>query len=310
MRVVFCGTPQFAVPALEALLAAGYDVPLVLAQPDRPVGRKQVFTAPAVKQVAALRDLPVLQPEKLRNNPELEAKMREIAPDAIVVVAYGRIIPPWMLTLPRLGNINVHASLLPKYRGAAPIQWALANGESVTGATTMLLNEGLDTGPMLGQRQISVGDDETAVDLSPRLSKLGSELLLETLTKLASGNAQPVPQNDAAATLAPILTRDDGRVNLSRSAAEIYNRWRGFQPWPGAFAGFRGEKIIFSKLRKAAINGASAPGTLLVNGKQMFFCCGDGAWLEIVEVQPAGKRAMAAEEFLHGQRLTAGERLT
>jgi methionyl-tRNA formyltransferase len=310
MRLVFCGTPQFAVPALEALLGAGYDVPLVLAQPDRPVGRKQILTAPAVKQTAALRDIPVLQPEKLRNNPELEAKLREIAPDAIVVVAYGRIIPPWMLTLPRLGNINVHASLLPKYRGAAPIQWALANGDSVSGVTTMLLNEGLDTGPMLGQREISIGEDETAVELSPRLSKLGGELLIATLSGLADGSMRAVAQDDSKATLAPILTREDGRVDFSRSAAKIYNRWRGFQPWPGAFAEFREEKLIFVKLRKAAAGAAAAPGTLRADGKQLFFCCGDGGWLEMVEVQPAGKRAMAAEEFLRGHRLTAGERFS
>ena len=309
LRVVFCGTPQFAVPALEALLAAGYDVPLVMAQPDRPVGRKQILTAPAVKQTAALRDIPVLQPEKLRNNPELEAKLHEIAPDAIVVVAYGRIIPPWMLTLPRLGNINVHASLLPKYRGAAPIQWALANGERVTGVTTMLLNEGLDTGPMLRRREISVGEDETAVELLPRLSAVGGELLIETLSGLADGSARPVAQDDAAATLAPILTREDGRVDFSRGAAEIYNRWRGFQPWPGAFAEFRGEKIIFVKLRKADACVAAVPGTLRADGKQLFVCCDEGGWLELVEVQPAGKRAMASEEFLRGHRLTAGERL-
>ena len=311
MRLVFCGTPQFAVPALEALLAAEHEVALVLAQPDRPVGRKQLLTAPRVKQTAVLRDIPVLQPEKLRNNPELEAKLSEIAPDAIVVVAYGRIIPPWMLALPRFGNINVHASLLPKYRGAAPMQWALANGEKTTGVTTMLLNEELDTGLMIDQRQLQIGEDETAAELSPRLSALGAELLIETLAKLADGNAQPVAQVDADATLAPILRREDGRIDFARSAREIYNRWRGFQPWPGAFAELRGEKISVLKMRPAEGARASfAPGSLLAEGKQLFICAGDGGWLELLELQAAGKRGMAAEEFLRGHKLQSGERLS
>jgi methionyl-tRNA formyltransferase len=309
MRVVFCGTPQFAVPSLQALLAAGHEVPLVLAQPDRPVGRKQVLTPPAVKQAALAAGLSVAQPEKIRNNAELEAQLREVAPDVIVVVAYGRIIPPWMLHLPRFGNVNVHGSLLPKYRGAAPIQWALANGETETGVTTMLLDEGLDTGPMLGRTVLPIGEEETAVDLTPRMAAAGAALLMKTLEDLATGTANPVPQDSLQATLAPILSREDGRVDFSRNAQQIYNRWRGFQPWPGAFAQFRGEKLALLQLRMNNLQSDAPPGTLEVRDERLLFSCGDHFQLEIVEAQPAGKRAMSAAELLRGLRLQAGERL-
>jgi methionyl-tRNA formyltransferase len=309
MRIVFCGTPQFAVTSLEALLAAGHEVPLVIAQPDRPVGRKQTLTAPAVKQAAIAANIAVEQPEKIRNNEELQLQLHKLVPDVIVVVAYGRIIPPWMLTLPRFGNVNVHASLLPKYRGAAPIQWALANGEKETGVTTMLLEEGLDTGPILQQRTLQISEEETAVELSPRLAQLGAELLIETLRGLEQGTAMPVRQNDAQATLAPILTREDGRVDFCRSAREIYNRWRGFQPWPGAFADLRGEKIAFTKLRVARRPSGKSPGELESSEGRLYATCGDGTCVELLEVQPAGKRAMSAAEFLRGHPLAAGERL-
>jgi len=309
VRVVFCGTPEFAVPSLEALLAGGHDVPLVIAQPDRPVGRKQVVTAPAVKQAAVAAGIAVAQPEKLRNNAELEAQLRALAPDAIVVVAYGRIIPQWMLTLPRFGNINVHASLLPKYRGAAPIQWALANGETETGVTTMLLEEGLDTGPILQQKVLQIGEHETAVELSPRLAAAGAQLLLTTLQGLERGNIKPIRQDDARATLAPLLQREDGRVNFQRTALEIYHRWRGFQPWPGAFAFLDEEKIALSKIRPAtrAIEGPA--GSLEARDGRLFAACGGHTSLELLEVQPAGGRAMTVAEFLRGHKLPAGARL-
>lgn len=310
MRIIFCGTPQFAVPSLEALLAAGHEVPLVIAQPDRPVGRKHTLTAPAVKQAASAARIAVEQPEKIRNNEELQLQLRKIAPDVIVVVAYGRIIPPWMLTLPRFGNVNVHASMLPKYRGAAPIQWALANGEKETGVTTMLLEEGLDTGPVLQQRSLSIGDDETAVELSPRLAQAGAALLIETLRALGQGTITPARQEDAQATLAPILAREDGRVDFLRSAKEIYNRWRGFQPWPGAFADLHGEKIAFTKLCVAQRVSEKSPGELESSEGRLYATCGDGACVELLEVQPAGKRAMTAADFLRGHPLVASERLS
>jgi methionyl-tRNA formyltransferase len=298
------------VPCLKALLAGGHDVPLVIAQPDRPVGRKQVLTAPAVKQAAVAAGIAVAQPEKLRNNAGLEAQLRTLTPDAIVVVAYGRIIPPWMLILPRFGNINVHASLLPKYRGAAPIQWALAHGETETGVTTMLLEEGLDTGPILQQHVLQISADETAIELSPRLAQAGAQLLLSTLQGLEQGTLAPILQNDALATLAPILQREDGRVDFHRTALQIYNRWRSFQPWPGAFAFLNQKKIALSKVQPGfrAIEGP--PGTLEVTDGRLFAACGEQTSIELLQLQPAGGRAMTAVEFLRGNKLPPGAQLT
>src|ERR1035441_6285123 len=248
-KLVFCGTPQFAVPTLEALLAAGHDIPLVVTQPDRPVGRSQQLAAPPVKQIALAAGLSVIQPEKIRNNAEFRAQMEAIAPDAIIVVAYGRIIPPWMLTLPRLGCINLHGSFLPKYRGAAPIQWAVAMGETVTGNTTMLLEEGLDTGPILMQQSIAIKPEQNSVDLFAVLSQSGAPLVVETIAGLANGTLQPQPQDHAKATLAPLLDREDGRMDfITRTATELKNRWRGFQPWPGAFTALDGKKLLVHRI--------------------------------------------------------------
>src|SRR5580698_3642762 len=223
MKIVFCGTPRFAVPTLEALLAAGHEIALVVSQPDKPVGRDQQLAAPPVKQTALAAGLAVTQPEKIRNNAELRAQLESIAPDAIVVVAYGRIIPPWMLALPRLGCINLHASLLPKYRGAAPIQWAVAMGDAFTGNTTMLLEEGLDTGPILMQRTHEIGPEQTAADLFPVLASAGAPLVVETLAGLVEGTIRPQTQNHEGATYAPLLNREDGRMDFAaRTAAELY----------------------------------------------------------------------------------------
>lgn len=310
MKLVFCGTPEFAVPSLEAVAEAGHEVALVVTQPDRPVGRKQEMSAPAVKQAAMRRGIAVVQPEKIRVNAEFEKQLREIAPDAIAVVAYGRIIPAWMLGLPRLGNINVHGSLLPKYRGAAPMQWALANGEAVTGVTTMLLDAGLDTGPMLLRREIAVGETETTVEISPRLAEMGAQLLVETLAGLEAGTITPQAQDAAEATLAPLLKREDGRMDFARTAREIFNRWRGFQPWPGAYAEFRGEKLIARKLAVANHSGKDAEAGILVSdGDKLLVACGGGSWLELVEVQMAGRRAVSGAEFVRGHGLRAGDRL-
>ena len=242
MKLVFCGTPQFAVPTLTALIDAGHAIELAVTQPDRPSGRGMQLYAPPVKQIAEAASIPVVQPEKIKNNLEFRQRLEAIAPDAIVVVAYGRIIPKWMLDLPRFGNINLHGSLLPKYRGAAPIQWAIANGDTITGVTSMRLEEGLDTGDMLRRRELTVGPEETAEDLYPKLSQLGAEAMVETLKDLAAGTANPVKQDDTQATLAPILTREDGQIDFSRTAVETYNRWRGFQPWPGAWTTLAGKK--------------------------------------------------------------------
>jgi methionyl-tRNA formyltransferase len=249
MKLVFCGTPQFAVPTLNALLAAGHQIALVVSQPDRPVGRDRQLTAPPVKLAALAAGLPIAQPEKIRNNPEFRAQLEAIAPDAIVVVAYGRLIPPWMLTLPRLGCINLHASLLPRYRGAAPIQWAVAMGETVTGNTTMLLEEGLDTGPILLQQALAIAPQQTAADLLDVLSVGGATLVVKTLAGLDDGTIKPRPQNHAEASLAPLLTREDGHMDFAaHTATELKNRWRGFQPWPGAFTALDGKKLIVHRM--------------------------------------------------------------
>ncbi len=310
LRLVFCGTPQFAVPTLEALVAAGHEIALVVTQPDRPVGRKQVLTAPPVKERALAAGLAVTQPEKIKNNLEFRAELERIQPDAIVVVAYGRIIPRWMLDLPRLGCINLHGSLLPKYRGAAPIQWAVANGDPVTGNTTMLLEEGLDTGPMLLQEQLEIAPEWTAVDVFERLAAGGAPLVVRTLDGLADGTLKPEAQEHGQATLARILTREDGRMEFgSRTATELWHRWRGFQPWPGAFALLDGKKLAVARMRMADFTGAGEPGELKVTGGRLLVACAGGSWLELTEVQPEGKKAMPAQEFLRGNALKAGARL-
>lgn len=309
MKLVFCGTPAFAVPSFHALREAGHSIELVLSQPDRPSGRGLVLSAPPVKQAAVEAGIPVLQPEKIRNNAELRQRLEAIAPDAIIVVAYGRIIPRWMLDLPRYGNINVHGSLLPKYRGAAPIQWAVARGERVTGVTTMLLEEGLDTGDMLLQRELSIGPADTAEMLFPQLAELGAPLLVETLAGLERGAVVGRKQNDAEATLAPLLTRDDGRIDASRSGHEIYDRWRGFQPWPGAWTTVRGKKLTLQRLVLSSEDPGSEPGVFAVRGERLYLAAGDGAGLEVLELQLEGKRRMATAELLRGHGVLDGDRL-
>jgi methionyl-tRNA formyltransferase len=320
VKLVFCGTPQFAVPSLEALLAAGHEIALVVSQPDRPAGRSQQLTAPPVKLAAQAAGIPVTQPEKIRSNPEFRAQLEAIAPEAIVVVAYGRIIPPWMLALPRLGCINLHASLLPKYRGAAPIQWAVAMGDAFTGNTTMLLEEGLDTGPVLLQQTVEIEPDQTAVDLFDQLAHSGAPLVVETLAGLAAGAIQPQPQNHSFATFAPLLDREDGRMNFAvRSAHELYNRWRGFQPWPGAFATLDGKKLIVRRMAVAAEPSSAEsdpagsvlalPGHLIVEDQRLFVRCAEDTWLELLELQLEGKKRLTAAEFLRGASLAANARL-
>jgi methionyl-tRNA formyltransferase len=299
VRLVFCGTPQFAIPTLEQLLASHHSVELVLTQPDRIVGRASEPSPPPVKQLAAKHGVPVLQPEKIKNNLELRAQLEAIQPDAIIVVAYGRIIPDWMLQLPRWGNINLHASLLPKYRGAAPIQWAVANGETITGATTMRIDQGLDTGDMLQQQTMPIAPDQTAEDLFPLLAQSGAALLLETLKGLEAGTVVPIPQDHARATLAPILEREDALVDFTRTATEIYNRWRGFQPWPGAYTFFRGKKLTLHRLRPAGSTQLSRAEITVVHNR-LFVAAANNTLLELEEVQLEGKRRLPVADFLRG----------
>ncbi len=310
MNLVFCGTPEFAVPTLKTLVGTGHQVRLVVSQPDRPSGRGQELAAPPVKQVAQSLELPVVQPEKIKNNQEFRAQLEAAAPEAIIVVGYGRIIPKWMIDLPRHGNINLHASLLPKYRGAAPIQWAIARGETVTGVTTMRIDEGLDTGDILLQREVAIEPEDTAVTLAPRLAELGAELMVTTLKGLEAGALQPRKQDHAEATLAPILQKDDGRIDFNREAPEVLNRLRGFQPWPGAFTSFRDKNLMLHRARLAAYGmGPLVPGEIKAAGEDLFVACGEGTALQMLELQPEGKRRMSAKDFIHGYRPRAGERL-
>jgi methionyl-tRNA formyltransferase len=306
--VVFCGTPKFAVPTLSALVAAGHNVQLVVSQPDRPSGRGQQLSVPAVKQRALELKLPVLQPHSIKNNAEFRAQLEKLAPQAIIVVAYGRIIPQWMIDLPPLGNLNAHASLLPKYRGAAPIQWAIANGETVTGVTTMRIDAGLDTGDMLLQSEIPIAPDDTAVTLSPKLADLGAALMVETLQRLEAGKLNGTPQDHSRATLAPILKKEDGRIDFSRSAQGINDRLRGFQPWPGAFTNFRGKSLAIIAARPLPPKSdLIPPGRIrLIDNKLLVGAARDTS-LEILELQPEGKKKMSAADFVNGYKPKSGE---
>jgi methionyl-tRNA formyltransferase len=307
MRIVFCGTPQFAVPSLRALLDAGHDIPLVVSQPDRPSGRGMQVAPTPVKQLAVERSIEVTQPEKIKNNAEFRARLEQIAPGAIVVVAYGRIIPQWMIDLPRHGNINGHASLLPKYRGAAPIQWAIAMGETVTGVTSMRIDVGLDTGDMLLKGEIPILPEDTAETLFPKLAELSGKILVETLQGLEAGSVQPVKQDDAKATLAPILKKEDGLMDFQRTATDLWNRLRGFQPWPGAFTNYKGKKLNVTSAKPLQQAHHLMPGTLNTDAGKLTVACGQQTALELLEVQPEGKRRMPARDFLNGYRPQSGE---
>lgn len=311
MRLVFCGTPEFAVPVLRAVLAAGHGVSLVLTQPDRPAGRKLALHVPPVKELALQQGLEVLQPERLRRNEDLRARLEAIQPEAILVVAYGRLIPDWMLALPRFGNLNLHGSLLPKYRGAAPIQWAVANGETETGVTSMRLDAGLDTGEVLLEDRVPIGPETTAGDLFGTLAEVGAALMLRTLDGLAAGTLAGRPQNHAAASLAPILTREDGRLALNvRSAQQAYDRWRGFYPWPGAWGTFRGKRFLVHRMIPS-VQGTEmlAPGEIRLRGDRLLAGASGNTVLELLEVQMEGKPRSAGAAFAREFQLGEGERL-
>ena len=301
MRLVYLGTPSFAVPSLERVVGAGHEVVGVFTQPDRPKGRGQKDAMSPVKDAAVRLGLNVFQPERVRR-PEAVELLRAMAPDAMVVVGYGQIIPQSILDIPPQGIINVHASLLPKYRGAAPIQWAIARGEKTTGVTTMKIDAGLDTGAMLLKWETEIDEDETAIELGARLAEAGADLLVKTLAELST--IVPEAQDNAQATLAPILKREDGHISFTAGAQEILNRARGFQPWPGAYGFLRGQR--FHVWRGASADRRLAPGALLADGKRLFAGCGDGS-IELLEIQMEGKKRMAASAFLNGLAIEAGE---
>ena len=298
------GTPDFAVPCLQRLLEDGHEVPAVFTQPDKPVGRHAVLTPPPVKQLALSHGIPVYQPTKMRDG-TAAALLRELAPDCLVVVAYGRILPQEILDVPPRGCVNIHGSLLPRYRGAAPIQWSVIRGETVTGVTSMFMDAGMDTGDIIDTLTTPIGENETAGELFERLAPLGARLLSTTLAAIADGTVTRRPQNDAVATMAPMLEKAMGRLDLTRPARELHNQVRGMNPWPGAFCTAGGKTLKIHETRVAA--GSGVPGTLLC-ADPVTVACGEGA-LQLVTVQPEGKPRMAAEAWLRGARLPQGARL-
>jgi len=316
MRIVFCGTPSFAVPTLKHLLAqTDFEIVGLITQPDRPRGRGQEVSFSPVKEAALAANLLVHQPEKIRA-PESEALLKKLAPDFVVIIAYGQIMPARLLPIPKLGWINLHASLLPKYRGAAPINWAIVNGETLTGVTTMRIDAGMDTGEMLLQREIEIGARETAPELAARMAESGAPLMAETLRGLAAGTIAPKPQNHAEASYAPMLKKEDGRIDWRLPAMEIYNRMRGFAPWPGAYTTFRGQTCHVwgqpvSKEGDAGLPsgaGGGAPGTLLGEKNELHVCCGDATVLRLGLVQLEGRKPVKAGDFANGARLKSSER--
>ena len=320
MRLLFCGTPEFAVPTLKHLLARPeFPVLGVISQPDRPRGRGHQLSASPVKDVARAAHLPVHQPEKIRA-PEVQELLEKLAPDVIVIIAYGQIIPGRLLAIPKHGWINLHASLLPKYRGAAPIHWAIANGETRTGLTTMHIDAGMDTGEILLQREMEIGPSETAPELALRMSQAGATLVEETLRGLDAGTILSRPQNHAEATIAPILKKEDGRIDWDSSAQEIYNRMRGFAPWPGAYSRFRGqtchlwgEPAVNDAPLPAEVNPSFAairgvPGTLFGGNGDWFVACGKASVLRLQSVKLEGRKQVSASEFANGARLKSAER--
>lgn len=306
MRVVFMGTPDFAVPSLKRLIADGHTVSLVVTQADKPKGRGQVMTPPPVKAYAIEQGLPVFQPTKMKTEETLET-IKAATPDVIVVVAFGRILPPSILELPRYGCVNVHGSLLPRYRGAAPIQWAVINGDEEAGVTTMQMNEGLDTGDMLLVSKRPLSEDMTGGELFDLLCEDGAALLSETLKGLESGSIQPIPQNDEEATYAPMLDKSMSRIDWSLPAKTLQNRIRGLNPWPSAVTTYKGKTL---KIHSSKVGDSTneSPGTV-ISTVPLQIACGDGMALQPLQVQLEGSKRMAAEDFLRGRPMTVGEKL-
>ena len=310
------GTPEFAVPSLARLISDGHDVAAVFTQPDKPAGRGKRMHTPPAKTFALEQGIPVFQPAKIKTNEEVRAVFEQAAPDACIVAAYGKILPAWLLEIPRLGCINVHASLLPRYRGAAPINWAIANGERETGVTIMQMDAGMDTGAMLANRSIQIAPEETAPQLSARLSRLGAELLSETLPRIERGEIEPEPQDDSRATYAPMLKREDGLIDWRRSGPEIANRVRAFQPWPGAYTFLRGARLTIWRAKEVTPESfdsgiVGVPGTIArIDRTGVLLCCAGPFLLSVEEMQLEGKRRLPAGDVANGLRLSVGDSIT
>lgn len=310
MKLIFMGTPEFAVPTLARLILDGHEIAAVFTQPDKPAGRGNKMHPPPVKMLALDHDIAVHQPAKIKINEEVRAVFERIAPRACVVAAYGRILPEWLLAIPELGCINVHASLLPRYRGAAPINWAIARGERETGITIMQMDKGMDTGPVLSMRATPIGEEETANELSARLSQIGAELLSETLPLIERSEITPLAQNNDEATYAPMLKREDGVIDWRMTAREIAHRVRGFQPWPGTYTIFRGGRLILWKAREVDFQHHAEPATIIRMEKSgVAVACAAETALVIEEIQIEGKRRVSAKDFINGSRLMVGDRI-
>src|SRR6266436_3022020 len=309
MRILFCGTPQFTVPTLKHLFAQpDFEILAVITQPDRARGRGRQVSFSPVKEVALAAKLPVHQPEKIRA-PEVQELLQSYSPDFIVIIAYGQIIPAALLNIPKLGWINLHASLLPKYRGAAPINWAIANGETQTGVTTMRIDAGMDTGDILLQEEVDIAPEETAPELTESMAEAGAPRMLETLRGLAAGKLVARPQNNGEATYAPLLKKEDGRIDWKRPAQEIYNRMRGFAPWPGAYTSFRRQTCqLWAEPFSLRPVNVGAPGTISREDTQILVACGHATLLRLLSVKVEGRKEIAAREFANGVRLTERER--
>lgn len=306
MKIVFCGTPQFAVPTLERLIKEKFEIALVVTNPDEPSGRGHETKPPPVKETALKAGLSIFQPARFKG-PETETRITFLKPDVVVVVAFGHIIPPWMIALPPLGCINLHASLLPRYRGAAPIAWSIIRGERTTGNTTMKIDADLDTGDILLQRETGIAADDTAATLGAKLSVLGAELMIETLRGLEAGRIQPRPQDHSLATLAPILKKEDGIIDWTMRPEDIERRVRGLQPWPLAHTVFRKRGLAIWAARPADSPSALQPGELAMKNRKLIAGCDEGRAIELVEVQSEGRKRISGLDFANGARLQAGE---
>jgi methionyl-tRNA formyltransferase len=310
LRIVFCGTPEFAVPSLRRLAARPeFSMEAVITQPDRPRGRGQHVSNSPMKEAALELGLHVYQPETIKSESSQEF-LKRVAPDAVVIIAYGQIIPASLLTIPRLGWLNLHASLLPRYRGAAPIHWAIANGETITGLTTMQIDAGMDTGPTLLRHEVEIGPDETALELAARMSAIGAELIAESLLRFDRGEISPVPQEEKSASYAPILKKEDGRIDWGQNSQRIYNRMRGFAPWPASYSTFRGQTChLWGRPETSGAAGAHiTSGEIVPSSKEIYIVCGEGSYLRLESVQVEGRKKISAREFANGARLAPGER--
>jgi len=309
LRIVFCGTPEFAVPSLRRLAdRPEFSVEAVITQPDRPRGRGQHISSSPVKEAALELGLHVYQPETIKSESAQEF-LKRIAPDAVVIIAYGQIIPARLLTIPRLGWLNLHASLLPSYRGAAPIHWAIANGETITGLTTMQIDAGMDTGPTLLRREVAIGPDETPPELAARMSAMGADLVAESLLRFDRGEISPAPQEEKSASYAPILKKEDGRIDWGQTSQQIYNHMRGFTPWPGSYSTFRGQTChLWGRPEMRGMAGAHiTPGEIFPSTKEIYIVCGEGTCLRLESIQVEGRKKISAREFANGARIAPGD---